>query len=278
MNIFPTYLKENLANYQNSIKLLGEKKYNEVYQNLDSLMHDDYFLEEILTDENFKTLHNRNDWKTFKTGLENRLNQYDNTIRMLLKKIQYSDQGIRLILLYHQKNQPQDTALTVLLNRQMKKIDLESAESVKKIIDDHGWLGKHQIGKEANETLFLAIQHIDDSVVQTKYLPILSEAVKNKAAEPWQYAFLTDRILMNQGKKQRYGTQTIISDKEYGGYVVPLENPDQVDKLRQEMGLESLKEYLNEFDIEWDLEKYKRDAVIIEKRFKDRFESLRKNK
>ncbi|ULT24516.1 hypothetical protein KUH03_37080 [Sphingobacterium sp. E70] len=83
---------------------------------------------------------------------------------------------------------------------------------------------------------------------------------------------------MNQGKKQRYGTQTIISDKEYGGYVVPLENPDQVDKLRQEMGLESLKEYLNEFDIEWDLEKYKRDAVIIEKRFKDRFESLRKNK
>ncbi|ULT24517.1 hypothetical protein KUH03_37085 [Sphingobacterium sp. E70] len=95
-------------------------------------MHDDYFLEEILTDENFKTLHNRNDWKTFKTGLENRLNQYDNTIRMLLKKIQYSDQGIRLILLYHQKNQPQDTALTVLLNRQMKKIDLESAESVKR--------------------------------------------------------------------------------------------------------------------------------------------------
>ncbi|WP_160716377.1 DUF6624 domain-containing protein [Chitinophaga solisilvae] len=278
ISIFPTYLKENLPNYQNSTKFLRGKKYNEVYQNLNSLIQEDYFLEEIKVDKNFKILHNRKDWKVFKLGLDKRINQYNNTIRLLLKNIQYKDQGIRLVLLYQQKKQPQDSALTILVNRQMKEIDLESAESVKKIIDEHGWLGKDKIGKEANEMLFLAIQHVDDSVAQTKYLPILAEAIKSKAAEPWQYAFLTDRLLMNQGKKQRYGTQTIISDKEYGGYIVPLENPDQVDELRQEMGLESLKEYLKEFDIDWDIEKYKREETIIEKRYKARFESLRKRR
>lgn len=276
--IFPTYLKENLPNYQNSIELLAPKKYHEVYKNLDSLIQKDYFLEEIMVDKNFKTLHSRSDWKIFQTNLNNKIARYNNPIRLRLKQIQYKDQGIRLIFLSIQKNRYLDTTLNHLIKKQMKQIDIESADAVSEIIDKHGWLGKDSIGNEANETLFLAIQHVDDSVAQTKYLPILEEAVMRQAAEPWQFAFLMDRILMNQGKKQRYGSQTIITNKEYGPYIVPLENPDQVDKLRKEMGLEPLVDYLTEFGIEWDLEKYKRDLNIIEKLYKDRLESLKKKK
>lgn len=36
---------------------------------------------------------------------------------------------------------------------------------------------------------------------------MLQQAVQTGKANGWHLAFLTDRILMNQGKKQIYGTQ-----------------------------------------------------------------------
>lgn len=55
---------------------------------------------------------------------------------------------------------------------------------------------------------------------------------------------------MNQGKAQIYGTQTI-GTKNRKTYVVPLQNVNRVDKLRQEVGLEPLAEYMKEFGKIW---------------------------
>lgn len=160
----------------------------------------------------------------------------------------------------------------------MKKIDLESVDIVAKIIDKYGWLGKDKIGKEANETLFLGIQHIDDLVVQSKYLPAIKDAVKKGNAEPWHLAFLTDRILMNQGKKQVYGTQKIITKNPETSYIIPLENPEKVDELRKEIGLDPLNDDLQEDGLSWNLEDYKKDLPRIEKLYKERVEKLLINK
>jgi hypothetical protein len=54
-------------------------------------------------------------------------------------------------------------------------------------------------------------------------------------------AFLTDRVLLADGKKQRYGTQF----KKVGGRFVPqpIEDEANVDERRKEVGLPSLGEY-----------------------------------
>ena len=50
-------------------------------------------------------------------------------------------------------------------------------------------LEKIRSEKEANETLFLGIQHIDDLVVQSKYLPTIKDAVKKEMLSPGIWHF-----------------------------------------------------------------------------------------
>lgn len=182
-------------------------------------------------------------------------------IRNELNDIRSKDQSIRILLMDAMKKYGREDKRTLDIRKIMREIDLKNGLRVQQIIDAHGWLGIDDIGEDANETLFLCIQHINELTVQTKYLPLLREAVKQGNAKGWHYAFLTDRILMNQGKPQVYGTQTITSNNKV--FIVPLENPDKVDELRKEIGLAPLNNYMQDFGSEWSLDSYKKNLPEI---------------
>lgn len=182
-------------------------------------------------------------------------------VKTELEVMHDKDQGIRILLL--DANKKGDSQTISKIRKIMKQIDMQNAACVQNIIDQHGWLGKDDIGDVANETLFLCIQHVDDRLVQEKYLPIIKNAVKEGNAEGWHFAFLTDRIRMNKGEKQIFGTQTISANGKFD-YIVPLENSDSVDIYRKEIGLEPLNDYLAGA---WDIEEYKKSAKDIEKRY-----------
>ncbi len=134
---------------------------------------------------------------------------------------------------------------------------------VMKILDERGWLGADVIGRQGNSTLFLVIQH-SDLEVQKKYLPMMREAVTKNKASSSSLALLEDRVALRQGKKQIYGSQ--IGRKPNGGeyYVSPLEDPDNVDKRRAEVGLGTLESYVSYWNIKWDVEAYKKMLPEIE--------------
>jgi hypothetical protein len=271
-------LKDNLPSYNNAIENIKKKQYPDAFKNLDSLISEDYFIDTILIDKNFSALHHLDGWKKFTHQIKTKKSKYNNDVRLKLLDVQSKDQSIRFIYQELKEKYPYDNDLVKSAGEKMKKIDIESADAVAKIIDKYGWLGKDKIGKQANETLFLGIQHIDDLVVQSKYLPVVKDAVKKGDAEPWHLAFLTDRILMNQGKKQVYGTQKILTKNPETSYIIPLENPEKVDELRKEIGLDSLNDDLQEDGLFWNLEDYKKDLPRIEKLYKERIEKLSKNK
>jgi hypothetical protein len=145
-------------------------------------------------------------------------------------------------------------SLIVLMN----EIDSINLVKVKAILDKHGWLGADSIGKKGNYTLFLVIQHGDQST-QEKYLPMLREAVKNGNAKGSDLALMEDRVLLGQGKKQVYGSQIGMDNQTQQYYVSPLEDPDNVDKRRASVGLEPMAEYVKDWQIIWDIEQYKKD-------------------
>ena len=59
-------------------------------------------------------------------------------------------------------------------------------------------------------------------------------------------AFLTDRVLVAQGKPQRYGTQGVM---ENGKAVVKnVEDRDNLDKRRKELGLPPIDQYLKQLE------------------------------
>lgn len=138
----------------------------------------------------------------------------------------------------------------------IKEKDSLNLIKIKKILDERGWLGADIIGKSGNSTLFLVIQHADLET-QLEYLPMMREAVKKGNARPSSLALLEDRVALRQGKKQIYGSQ-IGRDKKTGEYyVLPLKDPENVDKRRAEVGLGPLQNYVSNWDMTWNVEKYK---------------------
>lgn len=134
---------------------------------------------------------------------------------------------------------------------------------VKSILDKYGWLGEDEIGNHGNTTLFLVIQHSDINT-QDKYLPMLREAVKNGKAQASHLALLEDRVAFRHGKRQIYGSQIGQDLSTHNYYVLPLEDPDNVDKRRSEVGLNPLAEYVKHWNIIWDVEQYKKDLKKLE--------------
>lgn len=134
---------------------------------------------------------------------------------------------------------------------------------VKTILEYYGWLGEDDIGKQGNSTLFLVIQHAD-LATQEKYLPMMRQAVKNKKAQASSLALLEDRVALRQGNKQIYGSQIGRNPSTNQYYVSPLEDPDNVDKRRAEVGLPPLANYVDHWQIKWDVEQYKKDLPDIE--------------
>jgi hypothetical protein len=56
-----------------------------------------------------------------------------------------------------------------------------------------------------------------------------------------QVALTVDRVLMNDGKKQLYGSQFKFTGS--GMEVVPIEDPEHLDERRAQMGLGPFEEY-----------------------------------
>ena len=134
-------------------------------------------------------------------------------------------------------------------------------------MDVYGWLGSDKIGKTGSSALFLVIQH-SELETQVKYLPMMREAVTNNRASASSLALLEDRVALRQGKRQIYGSQ-ISHNPQTNKYIIqPLEDPDNVDKRRAEVGLSSLAEYVNNWNIKWDVEQYKKDLPTLDKEYK----------
>jgi hypothetical protein len=72
-------------------------------------------------------------------------------------------------------------------------------------------------------------------------LPLLEKAVKQGEASGKDLAYLTDRLLVADMKKQLYGTQFTMKDGEL--VPSPIEDEANVDKRRKELGMETMAEY-----------------------------------
>jgi hypothetical protein len=76
---------------------------------------------------------------------------------------------------------------------------------------------------------------------------------------------LEDRVAIGEGKQQIYGSQIGYDMKTNKTYVLPLIDPDNVDKRRAKVGLGLMSDYVKHWDMIWDVEEYKRQLPNLEK-------------
>ncbi|MEO1513513.1 MAG: DUF6624 domain-containing protein [Bacteroidota bacterium] len=121
---------------------------------------------------------------------------------------------------------------------------------VVEIIGEYGWPGRSLVGGKANSAVWLVIQHAP-LATQEKYLPLLQASVKDGESSGSNLALLEDRILMRNGKPQKYGSQ-VRRDRDTGEkYFYEIEDPANVNERRAEVGLGPIEDYAKRFGFEY---------------------------
>jgi hypothetical protein len=123
------------------------------------------------------------------------------------------------------------------------ELDNRNRQRLDEIVKQHGWPKRSVFGEEASGVAFSVVQHAELDY-QKKYLPLIKEAVAQKEARESDLAILEDRILTREGKKQIYGTQVRLNQKTEIMELYPIEDEENVDARRAEVGLEPLAQYL----------------------------------
>lgn len=163
-------------------------------------------------------------------------------IQNVLEEIGTKDQTLRLLLPDVQNKFGKDSDELKYFWSLINEQDSINEIAVTKIIDKYGWLSIDRVGQNANQSLWLVIQHAPLEV-QEKYLPLLRESVMQNQSPGWHLAFLEDRILMRNGKKQIYGTQSKLNNETGQFEIAPIKNFGTVNERRKEIGLEPIEEY-----------------------------------
>ena len=118
-----------------------------------------------------------------------------------------------------------------------KSVNVENSNRLKQIIDQiHAWPTISMVGEEASYAAWLIVQHADhDSTFQERCLELMFQAEDDVLLS--NIAYLADRVAVNKGKLQVYGTQ--FYNNENGELVPrPIKNPEGLDVRRLKVGNE----------------------------------------
>jgi hypothetical protein len=117
---------------------------------------------------------------------------------------------------------------------------------LEKIVMQYGYPGVKQVGEKSANNFWLLVQHADAHPdFQRQVLRMMLREVKRKNASPVNYAYLTDRVAINAGQPEEYGTQVVYEGSGLGKAVPKsLRDPTNVNKRWALIGMEPLEDYL----------------------------------
>lgn len=128
--------------------------------------------------------------------------------------------------------------------REFEALARTHARQLSVLLDACGWPMASVVGRRATEAAFLVCQHADhDLPFQKRCLALMRDAVAAGEASGADAAYLVDRVRVNEGRPQYYGTQ--LREREDGELeLFPVEDLSAVDERRRKAGLCRLELYL----------------------------------
>lgn len=119
------------------------------------------------------------------------------------------------------------------------QVDGVSTSMMKGLVAAHGWIDATRFGVATAKRAWLLVQHADhDTAFQARVLTLMEPLLETGGVDPSQFAYLWDRVAVNAGRKQRYGTQPdwhCKADRTLD--LMPLEDPENVDARRAALGM-----------------------------------------
>jgi hypothetical protein len=203
-----------------------------------------------LADCDFHALHTDKRWKELENKLEKIYRQKNSTIN--------TDLGWEIANMYFEDQAPKAASDNIVAKYGRKSPQVDSINKVitntdslniirlEEIFNKYGWTNKQLVGLEGSDRAFIIILHAPLSY-QKKYFDMIKTAVNNGDLEKNSIAYLTDKILTKEGKKQLYGTQLKYSYETKSYEFKPIEDEKNVNERRKEFGLGPIEDYAKNF-------------------------------
>lgn len=123
-----------------------------------------------------------------------------------------------------------------------RRVDQDNTRWLGQVLAARGWPGWRLAGEDGAAAAWLLAQHSgDDPTLQHRFLEALRAAVAAGDASAAHLAYLEDRVRVNAGQPQLYGTQFIVTEESMGP--APIAEPVRLDERRAAVGLEPFAVY-----------------------------------
>ena len=195
-------------------------------------------IEHLKADSDLESLHDDPRWATTLAECQVKLDAWLTTLK---------EPELRAELLRRMREDQRVRTTTQPDFVEWQQVDKDNTAFMKRTIEKYGWPGKSMVGEDGVLAVFLMVQHADkDRAFQKRCLELLTKAVEQGEADASHMAYLTDRVLVGEGKSQRYGTQF----HTVNGVLQPqaIEDEEHIDERRAEVGLPPLEEYKKQME------------------------------
>lgn len=246
---------QSAITYNKAFKILGGKGYPEdrygaarswaranvkdsVFINLNKLADKTEFLElnVLQTDKAFMLLHEEKQWKELLKKINPNNEVYNDSLARVLNSIYDFDQRNRKKMKEAKNVGGSESDEYKRTLRMINFADSLNLIQVENILKKYGWLSRNEVGKTGNKALWLVLQHASLGI-QEKYFEVMKTAVQKGKASKTDLAYLEDRILMRQNRKQLYGTQYKLDEATGEMKLWDIEDPDNLNKRRESVGM-----------------------------------------
>ena len=123
---------------------------------------------------------------------------------------------------------------------ELTTVDADNSAWLVDVVTHRGWPGRSLVGEDGAMAAWMLAHHADAFPErQRTLLTALTEAVARGEASAAQQAYMEDRVRVNSGQGQRFGTQSTVT-ADGRRELFPVEDPDGLAERRAAVGLPPL--------------------------------------
>ena len=123
----------------------------------------------------------------------------------------------------------------------------------KKIIKEHGLPTISMVGEKSAHNFWEMVIHFDhDAAFQRQVVSLMDKALKTNDVDKKDFAYLSDRLMINSGREQYYGTQVFYDEKTKTYKPHPIQEEKRVDIHRATMDLPPMEKYIASMNANFD--------------------------
>jgi len=204
----------------------------------------------ITSDTDLNSLHSDKRWTTLilqvKQNKEKSEEKYNKPLLHLLDSMRTEDQKWRNYMRRFTNGELQsDTISRETISRNISLTDSLNYFLLKGIIDKYGFPNYDIVGQEGSNNFWLLVQHQDrNPTFQDSVLVKMKIQVDANKASIRNYAYLVDRVKVNTGQKQVYGTQMKLNSEQSSYIPKSVIDPDKLNERRASVGLSTIESYI----------------------------------